>query len=101
VEKQYFVADTPEGKNPGFKQLVYKLIDSKNECTLVHYIGDDSIGSQHPHGNCKAAIKKPYIRTCPSVLYKASQLKDCPSNVYKRMVTDLTCTPDKQPVLAP
>jgi len=57
MEKWYFVADTPEGKNPGFKWLVYKLIDSKNECTLVHYIGDGYIGSQHPRGNCKAAIK--------------------------------------------
>ena len=58
VQKRYFVADTPEGKNPGFKRHAYKLIDATNNCTLVHYLGDDSIGSQYPHGNCKAGMKK-------------------------------------------
>ena len=101
VQKRYFVADTPEGKNPGFKRHAYKLIDATNNCTLVHYLGDDSIGSQYPHGNCKAGIKKPFVGTCPSVFHTAKQTKGCPTNVYKRMVADSKCSPDKQPVLIP
>ena len=72
-----------------------------NKCTLVHYLGDESIGSQHPHGNCKSFTKKSYVRTCPSVLRTASKLKECPSNVYKRMITNTKCPPDKQTVLMP
>ena len=67
----------------------------------MHYLGDESIGSQHPHGNCKSFTKKSYVRTCPSVLHTASKLKDCPSNVYKRMIINTKCPPDKQTVLMP
>lgn len=80
--KKYFIADTPEGHNSGFKRLSYTLLDPTKLSTLVHYIGDDSIGSQHPHGNSKG--HKPYIKTCPSVLQSMSKMQDCPSNVYKK-----------------
>ena len=96
LEKRYFVADTPEGRNSGFKCHAIKLLQSTNNyCTLVHCLGDESIGSQHPHGNCKSSTKKSYVRTYPSVLHTVSKLKDCPSNVYKRMITDTKCPPDK------
>ena len=51
IRKKYFIADTSEGRNSGFKCHSYTLLDSSKLLTLVHYIGDDSIGSQHPHGN--------------------------------------------------
>ena len=88
LEKRYFIAVTPEGRNPGFKRHAFRLLESKNKVTLVHYLGDESIGSQHPHGNSKSNTNKLYVRTCPSVLHTASKLKDCPSNVYKRIITD-------------
>ena len=100
MEKRYFIADTPEGRNPGFKRHAFTLLESTSKCTLVHYLGDESIGSQHPHGNCKST-KKPYVKTCPSILHTASKLKDCPSNVYKRMIAESKCLPGKQSVLMP
>ena len=51
IRKRYFVADTPEGHNSAFKRHAYKLLDSTSLSTLVHYLGDDSVGSQHPHGS--------------------------------------------------
>ena len=101
MEKRYFIAVTPEGRNPGFKRHAFRLLESKNKVTLVHYLGDESIGSQHPHGNSKSNTNKLYVRTCPSVLHTASKLKDCPSNVYKRIITDTKCPPGKQSVLMP
>ena len=60
VRKKYFIADTPEGRNSGFKRHSYTLLDSSKLSTLVHYIGDDSIGSQHPHGNMQQRSKAIY-----------------------------------------
>ena len=45
---------TLQGKNPGFKRNVYKLLDCERDCVLLHYIGDHNIGSQYPHGNSKS-----------------------------------------------
>ena len=66
IHKKYFIADTSKGRNSGFKHHSYTLLESSKLSTLVHYVGDDSIGSQHPHDNSKD--QKPYIKTCPSVL---------------------------------
>ena len=59
---------TLQGKNPGFKRNVYKLLDCERDCVLLHYIGDHNIGSQYPHGNSKSQNPRPFIRTCPSIL---------------------------------
>ena len=53
------------------------------------------------HGNCKAGVKRPFVGTCPSAFHTVSQIMGCPTNVYKRMVADSKCSPDKQPVLIP
>ena len=47
------------------------------------------------HGNCKAGVKRPFVGTCPSVFHTVSQIMACPTNVYKRMVADSKCSPDK------
>ena len=99
IRKRYFVADTPEGHNSAFKRHAYKLLDSTSLSTLVHYLGDDSVGSQHPHDNSKSF--KPFIRTCPSVISSVSAIQEKPSNVYKKMVHSSLCTPEQQPVLVP
>ena len=41
LEKRYFIADTPEGRNPGFKQHAFTLLESTSKCTLAHYLGDE------------------------------------------------------------
>ena len=92
---------TLQGKNPGFKRNVYKLLDCERDCVLLHYIGDHNIGSQYPHGNSKSQNPRPFIRTCPSILQSISNIKDSPSNVYKQMVQTPTCLPSQQPVLMP
>ena len=99
MHKKYFIADTPEGQNPGFKRHSHTLLDSTKLSTLVHYIGDESIGSQHPHGNRKG--QKPYIKTCPSVLQSMSKIQDSPTNVYKQMIQAPQCLQEQQPVLMP
>ena len=43
LRKKYFIADTPEGRNSGFKRLSYTLLDTTKWLTLVHYIGDENI----------------------------------------------------------
>ena len=96
---KHFIAITPQGRNSGFKRHAYKSLDSTNLSTLVHYIGDDSIGSNHPHGNSKS--QTPYIRTCPSVLQSVSKMQDNPSNIYKRIIQSSQCLPDEPPVLKP
>ena len=99
IRNKYFIADTSEGRNSGFKRHSYALLDSSKLSTLVHYIGDDSIGLQHPHGNSKN--QKPYIKTCPSVLRSMSKIQDSPSTIYKQMVQAPQCLPEEQPVLFP
>ena len=42
LRKKYFIA---EGRNSGFKRLSYILLDTTKWLTLVHYIGDENIGS--------------------------------------------------------
>lgn len=97
--QKYFIAGTPGGCNPRFKRHLYTLLDSTKLLTLVHYTGDESIGSQHPYGNSKA--QKPYIKICPSVLQSMSKIQDSPSYVYKQMIQAPQCLPEEQPVLMP
>jgi len=71
TEKNILLLIPPEGHNPEFKRHSYTLLDSKKLSTLVHSLGDNTIGSQHPHGNSKS--EKPHVRTCPSVLWSISK----------------------------
>ena len=103
VKKVYSINVNDKGKNPSFRRTTYTLLDDdKNEhCTLIHYTGDHTTATQFPHGNSKLKRNKPYIRTCPSVLQRASEIQDVPSNVYKKMVAEGDCTNYHQPVLIP
>lgn len=103
VKKIYAVNVNDKGKNLDFKRSTYTLLDdAKNAClTLIHYTGDHTKATQFPHGNSKSKGKRPYIRSCPSVLQEASEVQDVPSNVYKKMVAEVDCTSCHQPVLTP
>ena len=103
VKKVYDVNVNEKGKNLNFKRLTYTLLDdTKSTClTLIHYTGDHTTATQSPHGNSKLKGDRPYVRTCPSVLKKANEVQDVPSNVYKKMVAEVDCTSCHQPVLIP
>ncbi len=64
---------------------------------LIHYLGDERIAVDHPHGNCKGDVKA-FHRTCPSVLTNLASIKDLPSNVYKSTISKPTegCPPAQQ-----
>ena len=58
------------------------------------------ITMQFSHGNAKND-RKPFFRTCPSVISVAKSSEELPSNVYKQLVSQPTHSSDLQPVLAP
>lgn len=60
----------------------------------MHYIGDESTGSQHPHGNSKGY--KLCIKIRQSVIQSMSNIQ-----IYKRMIQVPQCLPEEQPVLLP
>lgn len=89
VKKFYFIIDTPQGPSTLFKRHAYQLI-GKAEVTLVHYIGDESIGTNFPHRGSVEADKT-FIRTLPSYLNKCKDLikTQKPSKVYKKEVSEM------------
>lgn len=101
VKKVYAVNVDDTGKNFNFKRLSYTLLDKSSSLTLIHYTGDHTTATQFPHGNSKPKGSKQYVRSCPSVLQKANEIQDVPSNVYKKMVAEVDCANFHQPVLLP
>ena len=86
----------PSGRDLHFKKLAYfSLDDSKSHLVLIHYVGDENIAVQYPHGNSKTTTHS-FYRTPPSVLHKLSCSTDLPSNIYKEAVS--SCT---KPEMAP
>ena len=68
VRKLYFLARVPEGKTFQFQRHAYILISDYRspKPVLVHYIGNESIMVDFPHGNSKKTIK-PFYAVAPSV----------------------------------
>ena len=65
-----------DGKEDGFKRLVYKLLGSNNHTVVIHYMGDESI----------AKSTTPHVRTLPSIMRQLECSEATPSVAYKRMV---------------
>ncbi len=86
VKKIHFSSVLPTGHDKRFKRQVFFLLHAKEPQTqnsvLIHYLGDEKIAVDHPHGNGKGDVKA-FHRTCPSVLTNLASIKDLPSNVYK------------------
>ena len=72
VKKFYFIIDTPRGPSTLFKRHAYQII-GKAEVILVHYIGDESIGTNFPHRG-SVETDTTFIRTLPSYLNKCKDL---------------------------
>ena len=54
---------------------------------LLHYLGDESIAVDYPHGNSNNSIHN-YQRTCPSVLQQLRSAPDLPGNVHKKFISE-------------
>eukprot|EP00794_Sanderia_malayensis_P015337 gene15337-16914_t len=68
VRKFYYLARVPEGKTFQFQRHAYMLIaDTRTpKPVLIHYIGDESIMIDFPHGNAKKS-ERPFYAVAPSV----------------------------------
>ncbi len=55
---------------------------------VVQYVGDESVAGKLPHGNAKhpAKLKRPYVRTLPSVIRKIEKEEAIPSMVYRNQL---------------
>ena len=78
-----------------FRRYSYTIPSECGHLTLVHYKGDDSVVQQSDVGP-----RKPFVRTCPSVLRELEQMSLSPSVVYKK-VSKSDCPLLHQPVLIP
>lgn len=99
VIKTHFISTSPSGHNKEFKRHSYKLIQDDGNKVLVHYIGDESVACNFPHGNSKS--HKIFHRTCKSTLHKLSASHETPEVVYKNLVSQSNCTTSYQPFLLP
>ena len=94
--KIYFSIVLPSGRDLRFKRHAYFLMDStRNNQVLIHYIGDESVAINFPHGHSKSE-NRIFHRTCPSVLTKLASVPDLPANVYKNSISSSACAPEFQ-----
>ena len=91
----------PSGNDSRFKRHAFfsRVKAHSTNVVLVHYIGDESIATDFPHGN--ARNNQPYYRTCPSLMEKLTDIRDLPGNIYKDAVSKCQCPPQCMPVLMP
>ena len=68
VKKQYFIGKLPNGKTQAFQKHCYILVsDTRNPYpVLIHYIGDETVMVDYPHGNSKKSTNA-YFAIAPSV----------------------------------
>ena len=94
IKKNYFQADTPDGPSSQFTKHAYQLV-TNTSIMLVHYLGDENMAVQFPHGNTKHNKDRGYVQTCPSVLRKAEKrsMTEQPSKIYKSEITQPVSTP--------
>ena len=100
IKKVYFIAVTPSGHNKLFKRNVIFNTQEDIEVILIHYIGDQSVACDFPHGNAKSSQN--YHRTLPSVLKRLSSEHDKPGTVYSNAVANSSiCCTQHQPSVIP
>ncbi|XP_065656541.1 uncharacterized protein LOC100202561 isoform X2 [Hydra vulgaris] len=68
VKKQYFIGKLPHGKTQAFQKHCYVLVSDHRSPypVLLHYIGDESVMVDYPHGNSKKS-NLAYFAIAPSV----------------------------------
>ncbi len=68
LKKLYFTSVLTSGHDHRFKRLVFFLLSDSSKAVVIHYVGDESIAVDFPHGNSKEDNSHVFKRTCPSVL---------------------------------
>ena len=105
LKKLYFMSILPSGYDKRFKRQVFFLLKEKQpqKAMLIHYLGDESIAVNFPHGNSKGDNDQVFHRTYPSVLADLTSIQDLPSNVYKNAISKppKDCPPALQPAYMP
>ena len=105
VKKIHFatVVSSSTRYNAGFRrQAFFPLATSAmaHKLVLIHYIGDEGIAVQFPHGNSKKGAN--FHRTYPSVMKKLSlSMHEVPGNIYKKAVSTTNCPVNYQPHCVP
>ena len=101
IKKVYFIAVTPSGHNKLFKQnVIFNTQEDIEVILIIHYIGDQSVACDFPHGNAKSSQN--YHRTLPSVLKRLSSEHDKPGTVYSNAVANSSiCSTQHQPSVIP
>ena len=99
--KMHFVSVLPSGQDKRFKRQAFFLIDAKQprKAVLLHYLGDETIVIDFPHGNAKT--DQVFHRTCPSVLTDLASIRDHPGIIYKNAISSSGCPTEYQPALMP
>lgn len=101
LKKSYFQAHMSKGVSANFTHHAYELLHEQNGVVLVHYLGNENVAEQFPHGNSKHHDRS-FVRTCPSVLKKLENrcISNTTAQVYKSEVSDFSST-QYLPVLNP
>ena len=70
---------------------------------LIHYLGDENIAEDFPHGNQKKHMERNYCKQCPSMVEALQEeiSNSNPSDVYKAQVASTSCHPSHVKVFIP
>lgn len=92
-KKKNYLLSTPDGNIDGFRKEAYMKVDDPT-LVLVHYMGDESLIVDYPHGNSKHT-KRNYIMSKPSTIIELAEKLDHrdPHLVYKDCVNSLSTIP--------
>ncbi len=104
LKKLYFTSVLASGHDHRFKRLVFFLLSETSKAVVIHYVGDESIAVDFPHGNSKEDNSHVFKRTCPSVLTTLStNTKNSPSSLYKSAISNppTECPPTLQSMYMP
>lgn len=108
ILKYYFIIDTPKGSSDEFRRHAYKLLGSDGKFSnspfvLIHYLGDQTIAYDFPHGNQKKHNERNYCQQCPSLrITTAEQVeKTDPAKLYKTEIAAIDCHPALVKVMKP
>ncbi len=73
-------------------------------CSVIHYVGDESAAVNFPHRSVKEAESgRNFVRTCKSYLRECEKKckHDKANMVYKREVAAISCKPECVPIQIP
>ena len=104
VKKLFYIGKNPEGKTNKFQRHAYTLIGDQRypKPVLVHYLGDETVMIDHPHGNTKKS-SEPYFAIAPSVRKSMNnyEMKNYSMDLLPDGTTNIDPVQIVNPVLTP